>query len=281
MAFANRQSATPKQSGLAETFGVGNRHSGFTLIELLVVIAILAILSALLLPALQRAKEQSRRAVCASNLRQWGIAFWSYASDNGNQLPEPFSYLGGGVYPHACWVSSAGAPGQLPGELSAEAISPYVPGVNFADQTVGGIWFCPSHNRGNLQGEIQLEWPSGFFAAHYGYFARVSKWASHASNPGDLMDNDPDANRLLMSDKLFKWWMGGWSYNHGRSGPSCHGPWEEALVDYGPPQITGVNQLFGDGHVTWKDGSKFDRNAMQSGSVPRVNAAGGADYSTY
>lgn len=55
---------------------------GFTLIELLVVVAIMMVLMALLLPAFSRAKEYGRKAVCASNLRQCGLAFISYASDN-------------------------------------------------------------------------------------------------------------------------------------------------------------------------------------------------------
>jgi len=63
------------------------KKKGFTLIELLVVIAIIAILAAMLLPALARAREQARRSVCISNLKQIGLAIKMYAQDYKEYYP--------------------------------------------------------------------------------------------------------------------------------------------------------------------------------------------------
>ncbi len=63
------------------------RRLSFTLVELLVVIAIIAMLAALLLPVLSRAKEAGRATACLSNLRQIGLGLQMYVSDNRNRLP--------------------------------------------------------------------------------------------------------------------------------------------------------------------------------------------------
>src|SRR5471032_3413866 len=75
---AARISACPRLSTLH------SRRRAFTLVELLVVIAIIAILAAMLLPALARSKSQAQRAACEGNLRELGLATEIYIGDNAN-----------------------------------------------------------------------------------------------------------------------------------------------------------------------------------------------------
>ncbi len=81
------------QPSRTKSSAMREKHRGFTFIELLVVVAIIAILAALLLPALNRAKTSAKSAVCKSNLRQLGIGFRLYVDEFGKYPLMGLSYV--------------------------------------------------------------------------------------------------------------------------------------------------------------------------------------------
>jgi prepilin-type N-terminal cleavage/methylation domain-containing protein len=174
-----------------------SRRSGFTLIELLVVIAIIAVLIALLLPAVQKAREAANRSLCTNNMKQIGIALHGYHDING-QFPAGAAWSNPTVAAYAIEWST---PNNFPMMPWTVAILPFLEQTSRYDQfDLAGPWAsmflqdkCPNAallRQRNLSFECPSDPNSNSSNANNNYFGVQGGGA--IGNPSCYM-NDPGA----------------------------------------------------------------------------------------
>src|ERR1022692_2373000 len=176
----------------------GGRPRAFTLIELLVVIAIIAILAAMLLPALAAAKFRAKVVNCTSNFRQWGIVSSVYEVDNNGWLPA-FNTYSTGFNPSD--VSAQMVPGLAPYGLIVPMWFCPVRSGEFND---ADAWFVTNYKR-HIASTTDLNL---YLTSRFGFFALINHawWVPRQIYPSNKLFPDPSPAGLSIQTRTKDGW---------------------------------------------------------------------------
>ena len=280
------------------------RHA-FTLIELLVVIAIIAILAAMLLPALSKAKERAKRIQCLNGERQMGVAIKMYSDDNNSIYPTlKWSASGSVWYPYEMARFTAANDAGL--DVGWENL-----GLLYATKLLPNpeIYYCGSNPK-DVANPYTFEhyatsnnkWPFGMFdtdpagnkyaRSGYSYFPQNQSLDAPIAIPGVASVGNVALPTVNPKDTSTA--RGGQNAAQTINNWNVVTPMKEAAIDLNKAVVTdnlansanifhknkgapaGLNALFGDGHVRWQEARNnpllFDKNgvwaAIDSSSAP-------------